>query len=276
MRATQCADSMRGTFSTSPPPVMCAYAMHFDVSDQVEHARYIDACRFEQRIAKGAITEVPIEAGTAQFHHLPYQRVAVRVQAARSEADHCVTGDDPASVDDAVAFDDPYAEPGEIVVAFRVHPRHLGALPPHQGRTGDAAAFRDSANDFGGNVLVDARGSEVVQEEERFRSRAQDVVHAHRHQVDSCAVVAAVLDRDRELGAHPVRTRYQHRASIPLGDLEQGAEAPDPADHFRASGRGRQRSDALHEAPSAIDVHARGAVGQAVVVVGGRHAGSGS
>ena len=77
------------------------------------------------------------------------------MQAARGESDQCVSRGDPASVDDAVAFDDPDAESGEIVVAFRVHPRHLGALPSDQGRAGDAAALRDAAKDLGGDVFVE-------------------------------------------------------------------------------------------------------------------------
>ena len=55
---------------------------------------------------------------------------------------------------------------------------------------------------------------DIVQEEQRFGAGAQQIVHAHRHQIDSDRIVPPGLLRDLQLCAHTVGTTDQYRVLV--------------------------------------------------------------
>ena len=81
-------------------------------------------------------------------------------------------------------------EAGEVVFAGRVHAGHLGGLAADQRAAGLFAARGDALDHVGGGVDVELAAGEVVEEEQRLGALHQDVVDAHRHQVDADGVVA--------------------------------------------------------------------------------------
>jgi hypothetical protein len=85
------------------------------------------------------------------------------------------------------------------------------------------------ATTAGGGVDVELAGGEIVEEEHRLGALHQDVVDAHRDQVDADGVVAVELEGQLELGADAVGAGHQHRLLVFLRDLEQRAEAADAA-----------------------------------------------
>ena len=91
-------------------------------------------------------------------------------------------------------------------------------------------------------------GGEVVQEEQRLGALHHDVVDAHRHQVDADGVVDAGLDRDLQLGADAVGAGDQHRIDESRRlQVEQRAEAAEPAHHAGPVRRPRERLDRLDQ-----------------------------
>ena len=62
-----------------------------------------------------------------------------------------------------------------------------------------------------GDAVVELPGGEIVEEEERLGALDDQIVGAHRDQVDADAVVAAAVDRELELGADAVIGGDQQR-----------------------------------------------------------------
>ena len=83
-------------------------------------------------------------------------------------------------------------------------------------------------------VDVELAAREVIEEEKRLGAEREDVVDAHRDEIDADGVVAVELERELELGADAVGAGDQHRLAIAFGQLEQRAEAADAGEHAGA------------------------------------------
>ena len=62
------------------------------------------------------------------FQHLAHQRIAVGVRPAGSQAQQSVTDLHAAAIDDLAALDHAHGKAGHVVLAVRIHARHLGRL----------------------------------------------------------------------------------------------------------------------------------------------------
>src|SRR5439155_7445272 len=96
---------------------------------------------------------------------------------------------------DAFFFDHADTEPGEVVLAGRIHSRHLRGLAADQGAAGELAAARDAFHHFGGDALVELAAGEVVEKEKRLDALHEDIVRAHRDEIDSEPAVASEGER---------------------------------------------------------------------------------
>ena len=103
---------------------------------------------------------------------------------------------------------------------------------------------------------------EVVEKEQRLRALHHHVVHAHRHEVDTDAVVALLLEGELELGADAVGARNQHRLAVFLRDLAQRAEAADAGEHLGPQRAARERLDRFDQRVARVDVDAGVAIGE--------------
>src|SRR5205809_7004983 len=195
------------------------------------------------------------------LQNLADQRITVGMRAARRKPEDRVARHDAAAVDDRAFLDHAYREPGEVVFALRVHPRHLGSLPADERAAGELATPRDALDDLGSHRDIQLAAREIVEKEERLRALREDVVDAHRHQVDADRVVHAELDRELQLGADAVGPRYEHRLAVFLRDLGERAESADSGEHFRAQGPLREGLDRLDQRVPGVDVHPGVAVG---------------
>ncbi len=129
------------------------------------------------------------------------------MQAARGEAEHDVARRDVGPRQQLVALGRADREAREIVVAVGVHAGHLGRLAADQRAAGAAAAFGDAGDDAPAGLDLELAGRVIVEEEQRLGALHDDVVDAHRHQVDADRVGDARLDGDLELGADAVGAR---------------------------------------------------------------------
>ena len=112
----------------------------------------------------------------------------------------------------ADAVDGADDEAGDVVVAERVHARHLRSLAADQRAAGIAARLGDALDELGEVLGHELAGGVVVEEEERLGAAAQDVVDAVVDEVDADAAMAAGGDRDLDLGADRIGARGQHPA----------------------------------------------------------------
>src|SRR5207302_9999739 len=110
-------------------------------------------------------------------------REAVRVQAAGGKADDEVARNAARPVDDAVALDDADAGAREVELLVAVHAGQLGGLAADERAAGGAADLRCTFDELGHLFELHVRGGDVVEEEERLRAAAEDVVDAVRGEI---------------------------------------------------------------------------------------------
>ena len=117
-----------------------------------------------------------------------------------------------------------------------------------------------------GDPVVELAGGEIVEEEQRLGALHDQVVGAHRHEVDADGVVPAGLDRELELGADPIVGRDQQGICVArrLG-IEEPAEAADLGVGAGPPRRPDQRPDRLDQRVAGVDRNARFRVCIAVV-----------
>ena len=150
------------------------------------------------------------------------------------------------AIDDGVFLDDADAEACEVVVPFGIHAGHLCRLAADECRARLHATLDDSFDDRFGDINAQFAGRIVVQEEQWLGTLDGNIVHAHRHQVDSDRVVAAGLDGQPQLRPDTVRSGNEHRSLVALDrQFEQRAEPAKPAENLRAHGALDRRLDAL-------------------------------
>ncbi len=167
-----------------------------------------------------------------------------------------------APVDRPRLLDDADGEAGEVVFAVGVHAGHLGRLAADQRAAGLLAARGDALDHQRRGGDVEPPAGEIVEEEQRLRALHEDVVGAHRDQVDADGVVPVERERELELGADAVGAGDQHRLAEALADLDQRAEAADAGEHLGAHRPLGERLDALDQRVAGVDVDARLAVRQ--------------
>ncbi|MPM25305.1 hypothetical protein SDC9_71796 [bioreactor metagenome] len=118
------------------------------------------------------------------------------------------------------------------------------------------------AGDDGGHLLgaVFPHG-QIVQEKQRLRAAADDIVDAHGHAVDAHGVVLVHQKGQLQLGAHTVGAGHQHRIAH-AGEVgrKQAAEAADAPHHAGGHGAPDVALHQLHGPIAGGDVHPGGLV----------------
>jgi len=136
----------------------------------------------------------------------------------------------------------------------------LRGLAADQRAARELASGGDALDDFGGDRDVEPLADVVVEEEQRLRALDQDVVDAHRDEIDADGVVPVQRERELQLGADAVGARHQHGLPVALGQPDQRAESADAGEHLGAHRPLRERLDPLDERVAGVDVDARFAV----------------
>ena len=158
--------------------------------------------------------------GAGSLHDRPasvddpaHQGEAVGVDAGGGKAENDVARRHVRAGQERSALRRPDGEAGEVVIALRVKARHFGGFAADERAAGEPASFGDALDDHHAGFGRKFSGCEVVKEEQRLGALHDDVVDAHRHEVDPDGVVPAGLDRDLDLGADPVVGRDQDRVA---------------------------------------------------------------
>src|SRR5207253_629495 len=125
--------------------------------------------------------------------------------------DDYVTGAHARAIEHAALLDDADAESGEIVFAGAVKTRQLRRLAADQRATGLHATLGDAFDDLLCLRRAQPAGGKIIKKNQWFRAADDDVVDAHRDQVDPDRVVLSGEERELELGPHAVGAHDQHR-----------------------------------------------------------------
>jgi hypothetical protein len=235
-------------------------AFYRHVLEKLEHRLHVDSRRREDEIRKRTVAEVRIEIHIALRHDPADERVAVRVRAVACEAEHDVPWDDLRPVDNLRLFHDTHGETGEVVFTGRIHAGHLRGLAADQGAARVLAALRDTFDDLRRSLDVELAARVVIEEEKRLGAEREDVVHAHRDEIDADRVVAVELEGELQLRSDAVGARHEHRLLIAFRHFEERAEAADAREHAGAHRAARVRLDAIDERVARVDVDAGVAV----------------
>ena len=191
------------------------------------------------------------------------------MDARRRQADQHVADLDVGARQHLAALDRADGEAREIVVAAAVHARHLGGLAADQRAAGLVAALGDAGDDLARDGDVELAGRIVVEEEQRLGALHDQVVDAHRDEIDADRRVAAGLDGDLELGADAVVGGDQDRVLVAGRlEVEEAAEAAEVGAGPRPARRLHQRLDGLDQRIAGIDVDAGITVGDGCIGVG--------
>src|SRR6185312_12985808 len=171
--------------------------------------------------------------------------------------EHDVAGFHGRAVEDAAALSGADRETGEIVFARRVHARHLRRLAADQGAAGVAAGLRHALEHRLRDPGFEFARCEIIEKKQRLSALNDEVVDAHRDEVDADRVVTAGVLRDLQLGADAVRGRNQNR----IGEARrlQVEERAETAEARRRAGAGsgaRQRLDRFDQGVARVDIDA--------------------
>jgi len=184
------------------------------------------------------------------------------MRAARGQPEHRVALGDRRAVDDAAFFDDADRKTGKIVLARRIHAGHLGGLAADQRAACLLATGGDALDHPRRGRDVELAAGEIIEEEQRLGALHQDIVDAHRDEIDADRVVAVELECEFELGADAVGAGNQHRFAVLAGNPAQRAETADTGEHFGPHGFPGKRLDVLHERVAGVDIDTGIAIGQ--------------
>ena len=229
----------------------------------------IDAGRRHQHVGQRLAVEISLQVGLGDIDDLAYQRVAVRMRARRGQAKHHVANCDRGAVDDLRFFHSAHSKAGQVILAIRIHRRHLGRLATDQSTTSLLAALRNALDDGGRRRHIEFAAGEIIEEKQWLGTLHQDVVDAHGDQVDADGVVPVQMEGQTQLGADTIGAGDQDRLLEFLADFEQRAKTTEAAHDALAHGALGKWLDRLDQRIAGIDVdtgiavregHARGHV----------------
>ena len=146
------------------------------------------------------------------------------------------------------ALDDADRGPGQVE-RRRVHEAGvLGGLASHERATRLTTAGRDPTDQFGDSQRIQPSDRDVVEEREGLGAGADDVVGAHRDEVDADGVEPTDERRRPRSWSRRRRSRRSERFAVAGRDAERPAEPTEATDDLRPRG-GRHMAAASARRP---------------------------
>ena len=180
------------------------------------------------------------------------------------------------AVDDFAFFDNADGKAGQVVIFTVVHAWHFSGFAANQRTTGKFAAFANTADDIGRDIDIQFAGGVVIQEEQRFSALHDNIVDAHRDQIDADGVMTLQVHGQTQLGADAIGAGNQYRLFVTGWQRDQRAKAAKTGHHFRTAGTVGHMLDALNEGVACFDIHTSVFVGQRGLAVVGHDGSRGS
>jgi hypothetical protein len=242
------------------------------VAEGVEERLHVNAGRREERPpeSRRAIEgRRKVERHFRLRHNPADERKPVRVKPGRGEAEDSVARRDVIARQHAAALDGADSKAGEVEILAVIHARHLGRLAADQRRPGHAAAPGDAGEDRHARRRLELRRGEIVEEEQRLGTLDDEVVDAHRHEIDADSVEDAGVDGDPELRPDAIGRRHQDRVGVSRRrEVEEAAEPADLGIGAAPPGRPDDRLDRLDEGVAGVDIDPRIGIGRRLPLAG--------
>ena len=236
------------------------YGPNIELACDSENRRCVDHRRFEQRFADRDVSAFPcwvIDRTTSRFEHEHAgEREAVRTQVGRRDSDDRVADLNTFASDHRARRDSTNSKPDEIELARLHHPGVFGHLAADQRTASELASVGYPADELFHLLWFDFAHRDVVEEEQRLRALAHEIVHAHRDQVDADGLVVTGHRCNERFRPDTVGSRHQHRAVVARRcQVEQTAKSADRARDTRAFGPGDMGLDPVDRFLARVDVH---------------------
>ncbi len=156
----------------------------------------------------------------------------------------------------------PTEKPGDVEVVRAVQVGHLGGLAAEQRAAGLATAVGDALDELGDAIGVEPADRDAVEEQHRLGAAGDDVVDAHRDEVDAELVQPPGLALQERLRADGVGAGGEHRDRRTSRPRPGPAKPPSDAEHERRAGRLDRGAQAVDDGVRGVERDARLGVGQ--------------
>ena len=210
------------------------------------------------QLCGGRLQDGGVAVDVKNFAH---QRETVGMEAGGGQGDDDIAGLHGLVIEDLFLVHNAHGETGQIVLVLRHHARVLSGLAAHQRTVSLDAALGHTLDDLGDLLGDVAAAGDVVEEDQRFCTGADDVVDAHSHAVDADGVVLVHDHGDLQLGADAVGAGDEDGVLVAGAvQLKQATEAAQTTDAVLVHGAGHIL---LHEFDRTIaggDVHTCGCI----------------
>ena len=220
------------------------------------NARGFDQCVDQQNVLIEQCRSIEFPAFVRR--QPAYQRITIGMDAGTAKAEKDMARGNLVPGQLLSAFDRADAEARQIVITRSIHAGHFGGFTPDKGTSRNAAAFGDTRDDTLRDAIVELPGGEVVEEEQRFGPLHDQVVDAHRNEIDADSIMPVMIDRQFDLCADAIIGGHQQRIVIPRRlRIEEPAKATDFGVSAGAGGRFDQWSNGLNQGVSGGNRYAR-------------------
>ena len=230
------------------------------VADDVEDLLHIDPGRGEGDFPERLVTEFRIylvEVESRVGEYLADKAETVGMYSRGGDSHEHVAGLDLGSVDEFGLLDHSCGVARNVIFPVSVHSRHFGGLAANEGATGLAASLCDSGHDgldLGRDVLAD---SHIVEEEQRFGTLCEDVVHAHCDSINSDGVMLVHCKCKFQFRSDTVGAAHEDRLlDVQCREVEHASERADVAHHPRAGCGGYVFLDTADDVVSGFEAYA--------------------
>ena len=160
----------------------------------------IDACGGQQIFAQAAVCKRAgrVPGKTRYLDNLANKRIPVGMRSAGGKTQQNVARADVAG-QRLAALHRADGEPREVKVVPRVHAGHFCRLAANQRGVRLFAARRNPGYNVGRRRDVKMTGREIIQEKQRLGPLADQIVDAHRHQINPHSGQVCQLDGNAQL-----------------------------------------------------------------------------
>src|SRR5690349_16017764 len=184
------------------------------------------------------------------------------MQTRRRQREQHIARRDRPPVNDLRAIDNPDDEARDVVLTFRIKPRHLSRLPAEQYTTILTTTIRDTLNHSRHHLRRQLPRRDVIEKEQRSRALHENVIHTVVHQIASDRVMHTRRKRDLQLRADAISGGHEHRLGHPRKRaVEHAAEAANLGQRALVERAARELLDAIGRARGCVDVDSSIAVG---------------
>lgn len=194
----------------------------------------------------------------------------VGVGARGRESEEDVARGDIGRGEDLCSFNHTHSKTGKIIVVPVVHARHFCRLTADQCASSLETSLGNTGDHIRGHRHVELGTRIIVEEVERLGTLNDEVVDAHRNEVDTDGAVFPMVKSDTELGSNTVSPRNEDRVLVAgFGKVERTAEPANVRVGTRSSSGLDDGLDSLDEIVTGIDGNAGSGVSEALGLGGG-------